>query len=60
MRRAITAAQVVAALAIAATASAQIIDWPTERPPAPLAARQVNFPPYQVRTLGNLVTKLIG
>lgn len=53
MRRAITAAQVVAALAIAATASAQIIDWPTERPPAPLAARQVNFPPYQVRTLGN-------
>jgi zinc protease len=53
MRRAITAAQVVGALAIAAAASAQVIDWPTERPPAPLPARQVNFPPYQVRTLAN-------
>jgi zinc protease len=27
--------------------------WPTERPPAPLPARDVKFPPYQFRTLAN-------
>ena len=27
--------------------------WPTERPPRPLAARDVRFPPYEVRTLQN-------
>ena len=27
--------------------------WPSEGPPRPLPARQVNFPPYEVRTLGN-------
>jgi zinc protease len=27
--------------------------WPTESPPRPLAARQVNFPPYEIRTLEN-------
>lgn len=41
------------ALASAAFAVAQVADWPTERPPRPLAARQVSFPPYQVRTLSN-------
>jgi zinc protease len=40
-------------LAVAASASAQIPDWPTERPPRPLPAREVSFPPYQVRTLPN-------
>jgi zinc protease len=40
-------------LAVAASASAQVPDWPTERPPRPLAAREVSFPPYQVRTLPN-------
>jgi zinc protease len=34
-------------------AAAQIVDWPTERPPRPLPARESNFPPYQVRTLSN-------
>ncbi len=27
--------------------------WPTERPPRPLAARPVAFPPYQLKTLPN-------
>ena len=28
-------------------------EWPTETAPRPLAAREVKFPPYQVRTLSN-------
>ena len=28
-------------------------NWPSERPPRPLAARQMNFPPFEVRTLDN-------
>jgi zinc protease len=35
------------------SASAQVRDWPSERPPPPLAAREVRFPPYAVRTLPN-------
>jgi zinc protease len=27
--------------------------WPTERPPAPLAAREIKFPPYELQTLPN-------
>ncbi|HZB25293.1 MAG TPA: insulinase family protein [Vicinamibacterales bacterium] len=34
-------------------AKAQVRDWPSERPPRPLAAREVKFPPYAMRTLGN-------
>jgi zinc protease len=34
-------------------AAGQTRDWPTERPPRPLAARDVKFPPYQIRTLKN-------
>ncbi|MFL6278715.1 MAG: M16 family metallopeptidase, partial [Vicinamibacterales bacterium] len=41
------------ALAITGAASAQAIDWPTERPPRPLPARAASFPPYQIRTLPN-------
>jgi zinc protease len=37
----------------ASAASAQIPNWPSERPPRPLAAREVNFPPYEMRTLPN-------
>ena len=40
-------------LAGAATASAQTASWPTERPPRPLPAREVKFPPYQINTLPN-------
>lgn len=28
-------------------------NWPVEAPPRPLPARQVNFPPYEIRTLAN-------
>ena len=41
-------------LALTATAaSAQVANWPSERPPRPLQAREVKFPPYEVRTLAN-------
>ena len=33
--------------------SAQSSAWPAESPPRPLAAREVRFPPYQIRTLPN-------
>jgi len=32
---------------------AQTTEWPTERAPRPLAAREVKFPPFQVKTLSN-------
>jgi zinc protease len=32
---------------------AQTRPWPSERPPRPLAARDVKFPPYQIQTLPN-------
>jgi predicted Zn-dependent peptidase/outer membrane lipoprotein-sorting protein len=38
---------------LAAPAGAQAPAWPKERPPAPLPARDVKFPPYQIRTLSN-------
>ena len=41
------------ALAVGASAFAQAPDWPSERPPRPLAAREVKFPPYALRTLPN-------
>ena len=37
----------------AGPARAQVADWPTERPPRPLPARDVKFPPYSLKTLGN-------
>ena len=40
-------------LAIASPVLAQVPDWPTERPPRPLAAREVKFPPYAFKTLAN-------
>jgi zinc protease len=40
-------------LGVAASAWAQVREWPSERPPRPLPAREVSFPPYQVRTLSN-------
>jgi len=41
------------AAAIAVPASAQVKDWPSMRPPRPLAAREVRFPDYEIRTLAN-------
>lgn len=40
-------------LAVATAATAQMRDWPLERPPGPLPARDVQFPPYEMRTLPN-------
>jgi zinc protease len=37
----------------ASPAWAQVADWPAERPPRPLPARDVKFPPYSLKTLGN-------
>jgi len=34
-------------------AFAQSVEWPTERAPRPLPAREVKFPPFQVKTLSN-------
>ena len=38
-------------------ASAQ--SWPSERPPRPLPARAVDFPPYEIRTLPNGLQVLV-
>ena len=40
-------------LAGASAVGAQNLSWPIEGPPAPLAAREVPFPAYEIRTLGN-------
>src|SRR4029077_15236880 len=37
----------------AGIASAQSAVWPTERPPQPLPARDIKFPPYEIQTLPN-------
>lgn len=39
--------------AAAALAADQQRNWPSERPPRPIAARDVKFPPYAVKTLAN-------
>jgi len=44
---------VILALTIASPLSAQVPDWPAERPPLPLPARSSSFPLYQIRTLPN-------
>jgi zinc protease len=36
-----------------ASAQQQAPFWPTERPPRPLAPREVKFPPYEIRSLAN-------
>lgn len=36
-----------------ASAQFQAINWPVEGPPRPLPPRQMNFPPYELRTLAN-------
>lgn len=53
MRRSTVVIGLLSALATAASAPAQTQDWPTEKPPRPLPARQSSFPPYQIRTLAN-------
>ena len=56
MRRALGGAAVLAGFLASQTAApawAQARDWPSERPPRPLPAREVKFPPYAMRTLAN-------
>jgi zinc protease len=50
--RAIVAAGVLV-LAGSQAVVAQVPDWPSERAPRPLPAKDVKFPPYQFRTLPN-------
>jgi zinc protease len=40
-------------LSLCVGASAQSSVWPTERPPQPLPARDIKFPPYEIQTLPN-------
>src|SRR5688572_1338522 len=53
MRRLRALGSAVCLALIATSVSAQVPDWPNERPPRPLPARDVKFPPYVVRTLAN-------
>lgn len=46
-------ALLVVAAAGAAPAAAQVTSWPGERPPRPLAARDVRFPAYEIKALAN-------
>ena len=41
-------------------AAAQSADWPTERPPQPLPARDIKFPPYEIQTLPNGLQVVVG
>jgi len=41
------------ALTWVASAAAQSRPWPIERPPQPLPAREIKFPPYEIQTLPN-------
>jgi zinc protease len=52
-RRVTVTAFAALAFVTALPARAQVPDWPSERPPRPLAARDVKFPPYAMRTLAN-------
>jgi hypothetical protein len=47
------AAWVVGLALCAPLAYAQNPNWPSERPPRPLAAKDVKFPPYDLRSLAN-------
>jgi len=58
MRRfVVLAAAVVVAGLVPAAVCAQA--WPSERPPRPLPARPVDFPPYEIRTLPNGLQVLV-
>jgi len=46
-------AVVLLVLGVSADLFAQSKNWPSERPPQPLAEHSVKFPPYQVKTLAN-------
>ena len=43
----------VSSLFVGGLAGAQTTSWPTERPPQPLPARDIKFPPYDLQALPN-------
>jgi zinc protease len=47
------AAPVLALVLLTASSGSAQSAWPVERPPRPLPAREVDFPPYEIRTLKN-------
>ena len=49
----------VLALVLSCAAGAAAAQWPTSRPPSPLASRRVEFPPYQLKTLANGLQVLV-
>lgn len=51
--RATGTAAVALLLVSSVRAGAQVPGWPTESPPRPLPAHEVDFPPYEIRTLPN-------
>ena len=53
MIRRLTLLTAVASLLFVPAVFAQATAWPSEAPPRPLAAHDVQFPPYQVRALPN-------
>jgi zinc protease len=53
MTRHLSAAGALAAALMTAFVWAQARDWPSERPPRPLAAKDIAFPPYEIRSLAN-------
>jgi zinc protease len=52
-RRGLGALAVVMTVLAPAGAFAQPASWPRESPPRPLPAREVDFPPYEIKTLAN-------
>ncbi|MEQ1757070.1 MAG: pitrilysin family protein [Vicinamibacterales bacterium] len=55
LRRAVLAVVVTVGIGAYASLAAQTParEWPSERAPAPLQAREATFPPYEMRTLAN-------
>jgi len=51
--RRVAAMAAVAFLLLISRGWAQVAAWPSESPPRPLAAHDVKFPPYELRTLPN-------
>src|SRR6185295_6558636 len=49
----LSASVAMAAVFVPLAADCQVKNWPTESAPLPLPARDVAFPPYEIKTLPN-------
>ena len=49
----VVAGLVALGLTLPVSTYAQQRNWPSERPPRPIASREVKFPPYAFKTLAN-------